>query len=96
MSATGKSTALRALRARGFTVVDTDDPRWTEWSDLDDGYVWREDRMRTLILRDLAEVEPRLRAACTHELDATQPADAVAARLAGIGRAPRAGHSKGA
>lgn len=38
-----------------------------------------EDRER--ILADLAEVEPLLRASCTHELDATQPVDAVVAEL---------------
>ena len=45
----------------------------------------REDR--ELILRHLAEVEPRLRATCTHEIDATQPLDAVVRRLIEIGEA---------
>jgi dephospho-CoA kinase len=41
---------------------------------------------RELILRHLAEVEPLLRATCTHELDATQPLYAVVEQLVAIGR----------
>jgi dephospho-CoA kinase len=52
MSGTGKSSALAELRKRGFEVVDTDEPGWTEWSDDDDGYVWREDRIAELLARD--------------------------------------------
>jgi dephospho-CoA kinase len=143
MSGTGKSTALAALRARGFEAVDTDEGGWTEWSDEDGGYVWREDRIaelldrdgrgtlyvsgtvsnqgrfyprfdavvllsapadvlleridhrttneygkradeRALILEQLADVEPRLRATCTHEVDTTQPIEAVIAELTAI------------
>jgi dephospho-CoA kinase len=39
---------------------------------------------RERVLADLAEVEPLLRATCTVELDATQPVEAVAARLAAL------------
>lgn len=144
MSGTGKSTALAELERRGFQVVDTDVGGWTEWSDADGGYVWREDRMaellsrheglplyvsgtvsnqgrfypcfeavvllsapadvllrrinrrttndfgktaeqRATILRDLAEVEPLLRASCSCELDATQPISEVVERLVEIG-----------
>ncbi len=144
MSGTGKSTALADLAKRGFDVVDTDRGGWSVWSDAEDGYVWREDRIaellerelertlyvsgtvsnqgrfyprfdavvllhapaevllrriatratndygksseeRDLILRHLAEVEPLLRASCTHELDATQPLDVVVGRLVAIG-----------
>ena len=144
MSGTGKSTALAELGKRGFEVVDTDEPGWTEWSDEDGGYVWREERIaellrrdrdttlyvsgtvsnqgrfypqfdavvllsapaevllsrlvsrttnpygksaeeRDLILSQLAEVEPLLRATCTHEIDATKPLDEVVAELAAIG-----------
>ena len=144
MSGTGKSTALAALRRRGFEVVDTDLPGWTEWSDEDAGYVWREDRIDELLARDravplyvsgtvsnqgryyphfdaivllsapaevlleridgrttndygktaeerdlilghLQEIEPLLRATCTHEIDATQSIDAVVAELIAIG-----------
>jgi dephospho-CoA kinase len=144
MSGSGKSTALAELERRGFAVVDTDEGDWTVWSDAEDGYLWREERLRELlarehgsilfvsgtvsnqgrfyprfdaivllsapadvllrrlatrttndygksrderdvILRDLAEVEPRLRATCTHELDATQPIDVVVELLVAIG-----------
>jgi dephospho-CoA kinase len=49
MSGTGKSSALVELRRLGFRVVDTDDPGWTEWSDSEGGYVWREDRIENLL-----------------------------------------------
>jgi len=39
MSGTGKSTALSELGRRGFSVVDTDEGDWTEWSDDAGGYV---------------------------------------------------------
>jgi shikimate kinase len=52
MSGTGKSTALAELGRLGFDVVDTDFGGWTEWSDADGGYVWREDRMDGLLARD--------------------------------------------
>ena len=39
---------------------------------------------RKRILADLAEVEPLLRATCTVELDATQPAEVMVARLAAL------------
>jgi len=41
---------------------------------------------RALILRQIAEVEPLLRATCTHELDAAQPLEDVVAQLVEIGR----------
>ena len=41
---------------------------------------------RGLILSHLAQVEPLLRAACTHEIDATQPVADVVAQLVEIGR----------
>jgi dephospho-CoA kinase len=144
MSATGKSTALAELRRRGFEVVDTDEPGWTEWSEREGGYVWREDRVaellarprdltlyvsgtvsnqgrfhdrfdavvllsapaevllarlaarttneygktpeqRVLVLEHLAEIEPQLRATCTHEVDVTRPVAEVVARLVEIG-----------
>jgi dephospho-CoA kinase len=146
MSGTGKSAALDELRKQGFEIVDTDEPGWTEWSDEDGGYVWREERIvelldreggpalyvsgtvsnqgrfyprfdavvllsapadvllrriesrstndygktadeRALILSDLDEVEPLLRATSTHEIDATQPLEVVVAQLIEIGEA---------
>ena len=53
---------------------------------------------RALILADLDATEPRLRATCTHEIDATRPVRDVVEVLIGIGRrgatgqAPRQGH----
>ncbi len=147
MSGTGKSTALAELRKRGFEAVDTDEPGWTVWSDEENGYLWREDRIAELLARDrevplyvsgtvsnqgrfysqfdaivllsapeevllsridtrttnpygkaaeerelilghLAEVEPLLRATCTHEIDAAQPVDVVVAELVRIGTEP--------
>lgn len=49
MSGTGKSSALDELRSLGFHVVDTDEPGWTEWSEREGGYVWREDKIRELL-----------------------------------------------
>jgi len=43
---------------------------------------------RDLILRHLTEVEPLLRATCTHEVDAAQPLEAVVAQLVAIGESP--------
>jgi broad-specificity NMP kinase len=144
MSGTGKSAALTELEKRGFAVVDTDYGGWTERSDAEGGYVWREDRIRELLAREqgptlyisgtvsnqgrfypqfdavvllsapaevllhriatrstndygkssedrellmrhLVEVEPMLRATCTHEIDATQPIDVVVRQLVSIG-----------
>ncbi len=143
MSGTGKSSALVELRRRGFDVVDTDEPGWTEWR-ADTGHVWDEKRLdellardrdvslfvsgtvsnqgrfyprfdavvllsapadvllpriesrttnaygknadeRQLILEHLAEVEPLLRATCTHEIDAARPLEDVVAELVSIG-----------
>ena len=52
MSGTGTSSALRELSKLGFDVVDTDLPGWTEWSDTEGGYVWREDRLADLLARE--------------------------------------------
>jgi dephospho-CoA kinase len=145
MSGTGKSTVLAELARRGFQVVETDDAPWSEWSEADGGYVWREDLVsellsrddggtlyvsgtvsnqgrfyprfdavvllsapvevllrriearttngygktaeeRELILSDVAEAEPLLRATCTHEIDAAQPVADIVAQLVEIGR----------
>lgn len=42
---------------------------------------------RQLILSQLAEVEPLLRATCTHEIDATRPLEEIVDELVAIGRA---------
>lgn len=147
MSGVGKTTALTELGRRGFDVVETDRGGWSEWSESEGGYVWREDRIadllaqkrertlyvsgtvsnqgrfypqfdavvllsapadlllariatrktndygkraeeRAALLRDLAEAEPRLRATCTHEIDAARPVDEVVERLVRIGECP--------
>jgi hypothetical protein len=41
---------------------------------------------RALILADLESTEPRLRATCTHEIEATRPVDDVVEALIAIGR----------
>jgi hypothetical protein len=43
---------------------------------------------RGLIRTHLREIEPLLRATCTHELDATQPLEDVVAELVRIGADP--------
>jgi dephospho-CoA kinase len=52
MSGTGKSSALAALKRLGFQVLDTDEPGWTEWSEHERGYVWREERIAALLARE--------------------------------------------
>jgi dephospho-CoA kinase len=52
MSGVGKSSALTALEQRGFSVLDTDEPGWTSWSDTAGGFVWDEDRILALLDRD--------------------------------------------
>jgi adenylate kinase family enzyme len=53
MSGTGKSTVLAELGRRGFRVVDTDDPGWSEWipatDDAEGEWLWREDRIAELL-----------------------------------------------
>ena len=60
MSATGKSTVIEELQARGYKAVDTGwDPEWEE-PDSDpahgSGWVWREDRIQELLSTEDAEV----------------------------------------
>jgi hypothetical protein len=49
MSGTGKSTALAELGLRGFRVVDTDSPAWSEWIPAAGEWLWREDRIAELL-----------------------------------------------
>jgi shikimate kinase len=51
MSGTGKSAALVELGRLGFEVIDTDEPGWTQWSEDEGGYFWREDRIAELLSR---------------------------------------------
>ena len=55
MSGTGKSAVILALAARGHKAVDLDEPGWSE-TRSDGEWVWREDRVRTLLSADDAEV----------------------------------------
>ena len=59
MSGTGKSSVLAGLDRLGFSVIDTDEPGWTRWSEDEGGYVWQEDRIREL-LEGADESEPAL------------------------------------
>jgi adenylate kinase family enzyme len=47
----------------------------------------KEDDERDSILRHLVDVEPLLRATCTHEIDSAQPMDVVVQQLVAIGGA---------
>jgi hypothetical protein len=54
MSGTGKSSALTELGRRGYRVVDTDHPGWTEWVAAPEEpgggeWLWAEDRMTQLL-----------------------------------------------
>jgi dephospho-CoA kinase len=57
MSGTGKSSALDELGRRGYRVVNTDDPGWTEWvespNEVGGGEpLWVEERMTELLDSD--------------------------------------------
>ena len=70
LSATGKSTLIGLLGARGHAAVDLDAEEWSEWIDLPDGpdplepggvwrhrdWVWREDRVGALLGGDDVDV----------------------------------------
>ena len=43
---------LAELERHGFAVIETDVPPWSEWSDEDGGYVWREDLIDNLLSRE--------------------------------------------
>ncbi len=51
MSGTGKTSVIEALRARGFTAIDTDYDNWCEFSILNGESEWllREDRLHELL-----------------------------------------------
>ena len=56
MSGTGKSTALDELGRRGFRVVDTDGPGWSEWAPATSEWLWREDRIAELLASEEDDV----------------------------------------
>jgi len=59
MSGTGKSSVIKELVVRGYQAHDLDTPEWSEWIDTDPSdvltptqgkdWIWREDRVRTLL-----------------------------------------------
>jgi len=53
MSATGKSTVLAEMAARGHKTVDTDYEGWTER--VGDEWLWREDRIADLLSTEDAD-----------------------------------------
>ena len=48
MSGTGKSTLIEHLDARGYRAVDVDQPDWSQYAP-DGEWVWRENRIRSLL-----------------------------------------------
>jgi shikimate kinase len=52
MSGSGKSSALEQLRQLGFRTVDTDEGDWTQWSEDEGGYVWREELIAELLAEE--------------------------------------------
>ncbi len=53
MSATGKSTVIGELAARGYRAIDTDHDGFTAWTGTE--WLWREDRIQRLLAADDAE-----------------------------------------
>jgi shikimate kinase len=69
ISGTGKSTVIAMLAARGYKAVDADGDEYSEWAEVSGGddpfgspveagrdWVWREDRMHTLLSTEDADV----------------------------------------
>ncbi len=70
MSGTGKSTVIDVLAARGYKAVDADTDEWSHWVAVsgdsgipgdspvepDRDWVWREDRIPTLLATEDADV----------------------------------------
>jgi len=59
MSGTGKTATIEEIGARGYTAYDLDSAEWSEWVEVDSSdrltpvegkdWVWREDRVRSLL-----------------------------------------------
>jgi gluconate kinase len=77
-ASTGTSTAVVLLHASADVLLRRIAKRETN-------HYGKSPEERDLILRHLAEVEPLLRATCTHEVDATAPLEVVVAQLVAIG-----------
>jgi len=61
MSGVGKSSVIEALAARGYYAIDLDSDEWMEWQPTsraeggvrgEQDWVWREDRVRSLLASD--------------------------------------------
>ena len=55
MPGTGKSSVVLELVARGYRAVDIDEPGWSE-ERVDGEWVWREDRVQSLLSTEDAHV----------------------------------------
>jgi hypothetical protein len=51
-STIGLTSPAHFSRKRGFEVVDTDEPGWTDWCDEGGGYLWREERIAELLAEE--------------------------------------------
>ncbi|WP_085025815.1 AAA family ATPase [Ensifer aridi] len=77
MSGTGKSAVIAELARRGHRAIDLDVPEWSHWVDAAQGddltprdgqdWVWREDRVRGLLL--LNERENLFVSGCAENMD---------------------------
>lgn len=81
MSGTGKSAVTRELSARGYRAVDLDTPEWSQWVDVattdaltpaeGKDWVWREDRVRTLLLEH--DQSPLFVSGCAENMERLLP-----------------------
>lgn len=55
MSGTGKSSVIDRLTALGYRAVDLDGPLWSAYDETGD-WLWREERVRTLLDRDAGDL----------------------------------------
>jgi dephospho-CoA kinase len=55
MSGNGRSTIIGELRARGYLVLDMDEPGWSV-SEPDGEWIWHEDRIREALSREDGDV----------------------------------------
>ena len=103
ISGTGKSTLTGALAARGYKAVDADTDEWSHWVAVsgpgiagtpvrpDEDWVWREDRIQTLLATEdtgvlfvsgCAENMVPFLPQFDHIVLLSAPADVIAERLA--------------
>src|SRR5690242_19472413 len=89
-SATGKSTLILELASRRYKTVDMDDPGWSEYA-ADGEWVWREDRVETLLSTEDADLlfvagcasnQGKFYSQFDHVILLSAPAEVVVQRLA--------------